>query len=60
MAKYILQPLFVFCLYSIAISHETLGIVLDEVDPTLFDPDCLDPINIVLDLLIPGCSFVSS
>lgn len=60
MAKYILQPLFVFCLYSISMSYETLGIVLDEVDPTLFDPECLDLINIVLDFLIPGRNFVSS
>ena len=60
MAKYILQPLFVFCLYSISMSYEALGIVLDEVDPTLFDPECLDLINIVLDFLIPGCNFVSS
>ena len=41
-------------------AYETLGIVLDEVDPTLFDPECVDLINIVLDFLIPGCNFVSS
>ena len=60
MAKYILQPLFVFCLYSISMSYKTPGIAVDEVDPTLFDPECLDLINIVLDFLIPGCNFVSS
>ena len=51
---------FVFCLYSISMSYETLGIVLDEVDPTLFDPECLDLINIVRDFSIPGSNFVSS
>ena len=41
-------------------SFETPGIVVDEIDPTLFDPECLDLINIVLDFLIPGRNFVSS
>ena len=60
MAKYILQPLLLFCLYSISMSFETPGIVVDEIDPTFFDPECLDLIDIVLDFLISGCNSVSS
>ena len=41
-------------------SFETPGIAVDEIDPALFDPECLDLIDIVLDFLISGCNSVSS